>query len=50
MELNNQKYRIMKKTIYEEPQLQVFQLEMGTTVLNNVSNENKNEEELEPII
>lgn len=27
----------MKKTTYEEPQFQVFQLETGTNVLNNYS-------------
>lgn len=40
----------MKKTTYEEPQFQVFQLETGTAVLNNVSNEKKEEEVYEPNI
>ena len=39
-----------QKITYEEPQLEVFQLETGSAVLNNVSKEKKNENPFEPII
>lgn len=40
----------MEKNIYETPQLQVFLLETGTAVLNNVSNEKRKEENYDPDI